>query len=92
MKPYEELTRLGRLRRLRKLAETALEEYGMADAILTFQHYGGNVIFRVDVPAPVSYIETHEYFVPNRYNLRILTMNNPKFTQSELDLGGYPAQ
>lgn len=84
MKPYEELTRLGRLRRLRKLAEAALEEYGMADATLTFQHYGGNVIFRVDLPNPVSVKETYEYYIPNRYNLRILTMNNPQFTQSEL--------
>jgi len=84
MKPYEELTRLGRLRRLRKLAEIALEKYGISDANLTFQHYGGNVIFRVDVPAPVSSIDECEYFIPNRYNLRILTMNNPQFTQSEL--------
>ena len=84
MKPYEELTRLGRLRRLRKLAEIALEKYGISDGILTFQHYGGNVIFRVDVTAPVSSIEACEYYLPNRYNLRILSMNNPQFTQSEL--------
>ena len=52
MKPYDELTRTGRLRRLRKLAEVALWEYGLSDARLTFQHYEGNVIFRVDVPGP----------------------------------------
>ena len=83
MKPYQELTRLGRLRRLRKLAEIALAEYGLSGAKLTFQHYQGNVIFRVDVP-DTSPIQNIGPYVPHRYNLRILTMNNPAFTQSEL--------
>lgn len=96
MKPYDELTRLGRLRRLRKLAKIALAEYGLSDAKLTFQHYQGNVIFRVDVPN-TSPGQNSGPYVPNRYNLRILTMNNPEFTRSELawlavlrDEGGLP--
>ena len=84
IKTYQELTRLGRLRRLRKLAETALTHYGISDARLTFQHYGGNVIFRVDELDPVAPYNDGEFFLPNRYNLRILSMNNPQFTQSEL--------
>ena len=84
IKTYQELTRLGRLRRLRKLAETALKHDQISDAILTFQHYGGNVIFRVDVLDPVAPYNDCEFFLPNRYNLRILSMNNPQFTQSEL--------
>ena len=84
IKTYHELTRLGRLRRLRKLAEKALTHYGISDAILTFQHYGGNVIFRVDVLDPVAPNNNCEFFLPNRYNLRILSTNNPQFTQSEL--------
>jgi Ser/Thr protein kinase RdoA (MazF antagonist) len=82
MKNYNELTRLGQLRRMRKLAEAALIEYGMSGARLTFQHYEGNVIFRVDIPGPSS--STNGWFVPNRYNLRILSMNDPESTLSEL--------
>ena len=83
MKPYAQLTRLGQLRRLRKLAETALVEYGLSDANLKFQHYEGNVIFRADMPGK-SLPKPDDIFVPNRYNLRILSMNDPKTTEGEL--------
>ena len=76
MKPYQELTRLGRLRRLRQLAETALVEFGLANANLTFQHSEGNVIFRVDVPGPKPDINGNDFYVPNRYNLRILSTSH----------------
>ena len=82
MKPYQELTRSGRLRRLRKLAEIALKHYGLDDARLTFQHYEGNVIFRADDPGPDTAEDS--IFVPNRYNLRILTTCNQKMIRSEL--------
>jgi len=84
MKPYNELTRLGQLRRMRKLAEIALAEYGLSGAKLTFQHYEGNVIFRVDVPGAAREGIKNGPFVPNRYNLRILSMNNPDATKAEL--------
>jgi Ser/Thr protein kinase RdoA (MazF antagonist) len=83
MKPYNELTRLGQLRRMRKLAEAALQRYGLSNATLTFQHYEGNVIFRVDVPGDDS-SSKYETFVPNRYNMRILSMNDPEATVGEL--------
>jgi Ser/Thr protein kinase RdoA (MazF antagonist) len=82
MKPYDELTRKGQLRRLRRLAEQALEDYGLGGAKLTFQHYEGNAIFRVDVDGPVQ--DECGIYVPNRYNMRILSMNNPEMTASEL--------
>ncbi len=84
MKPYNELTRLGRLRRLRQLAEVALEEYGLNGASLTFTHYEGNVIFRVDVPGPAPSGDEHCPYVPNRYNLRILTTSDAEAIASEL--------
>jgi Ser/Thr protein kinase RdoA (MazF antagonist) len=84
MKNYDQLTRLGQLRRLRKLAETALEEYGLTGATLTFLHYEGNVIFRVDVPGGPQTVPDGSPYVPNRYNLRILSMNDPEATHSEL--------
>ncbi len=84
MKPYAELTRLGRLRRLRKLAETALESYGLSGASLTFMHYEGNVIFRVDVPGPAPAQNGDSPYVPNRYNLRILSISDLDTIASEL--------
>jgi len=84
MKDYNELTRSGQLRRMRKLAEIALNHYGLSGARLTFQHYEGNVIFRVDVPGPPHEGNEDSLFVPNRYNLRILSMNDPEATLSEL--------
>jgi Ser/Thr protein kinase RdoA (MazF antagonist) len=84
MKPYNELTRLGRLRRLRKLAEAALEEYGLAGANLTFTHSEGNVIFRVDVPGPTPDQKWDDPYVPNRYNLRILATSQIKDVLGEL--------
>lgn len=43
MKPYDQLTRLGRLRRMRRLAQAALDRYGLTGARLTFFQYEGNV-------------------------------------------------
>ena len=48
MKPFEELTRRGRVRRYRQMAQAALAEYGIVDARLMFIRDAGNVTFRVD--------------------------------------------
>jgi Ser/Thr protein kinase RdoA (MazF antagonist) len=82
MKPYKDLTRRGRLRRLRKMAEIALKHYDLEDARLTFQHYQGNVVFRTDVPGPAG--SGNGIFVPNRYNLRILSTHDEAMIRSEL--------
>jgi Ser/Thr protein kinase RdoA (MazF antagonist) len=83
MKTYEALTRLGRIRRLRKIAELALLEYHLSEASLTFQHYQGNVIFRVDVPNTSTKPKTGP-FLSNRYNLRILTISDLDTIRGEL--------
>jgi Ser/Thr protein kinase RdoA (MazF antagonist) len=83
MKTYEELTRLGRIRRLRKIAEIALQEYSLSEATLKFQHYQGNVIFRVDVPEHSDIVETGP-FMANRFNLRILTISDMDTILGEL--------
>jgi Ser/Thr protein kinase RdoA (MazF antagonist) len=77
MKPYEQLTRLGRIRRLRRLAEKTLDSYQLAGAKLTFQHYEGNLVFRTDASTihDPHYIPDPAY-VPHRYNLRIHTSSN----------------
>ena len=83
MKPYADLTRLGRLRRLRKLAQLALREYDLPGAELKFLHYQGNLIFRADLPELPAEPVTGP-FLPDRFNLRILTMNDPEAIRAEL--------
>jgi Ser/Thr protein kinase RdoA (MazF antagonist) len=66
------------------LAEVALQHYGMEGANLTFTHYEGNVIFRVDLPGSVKTLDKHSPYVPNRYNLRILSTSNAEWVEAEL--------
>ena len=84
MRPYKELSRLGRLRRLRKLAEKALDAYGLMGSALTFTHSEGNVIFRVDTQGPKPPQPQLNPYVPNRYNLRILSTNQTQEVLGEL--------
>ena len=84
MKNYEELTRIGRLHRLRRLAELALKEYGFSNAKLTFLHYEGNIIFRVDTLKTPPVKRERNIFLENRYIMRILTTKNFKGAESEL--------
>ncbi len=72
MKRYNELTRLGQLRRTRQLAKAALEAYGLGEARLTFLRYFANVTYRVDMPGPVPQAIGPGSYVPNRYLLRVL--------------------
>ena len=72
MKPYAELTRLGRLRRLRQLAEAALKDYGLEGAPLKFFYSAGNTLYKVydpnaDAPQP----DDDGLFAPGQYLLRI---------------------
>jgi Ser/Thr protein kinase RdoA (MazF antagonist) len=84
MKPYSELTRLGRLRRLRQLAWAALEVYDLDGARLTFIQYEGNVIYRVDVTDPGSKHGGKSLYDKNRYVLRVLTTSDWDYARSEL--------
>jgi Ser/Thr protein kinase RdoA (MazF antagonist) len=48
MKPFEDLTERGQVRRLRRLAQVALQQYGLGIAQLTFVAYSENAVFRVE--------------------------------------------
>lgn len=55
MKSFDELTRLGRIRRMRTLAKAALMSYGVADARFHLVRQAGNTLFRVktsNLPSP----------------------------------------
>jgi hypothetical protein len=71
MKPYEELTYLGRVRRMRRLARVALEAYGLADARYKFVLQAGNTLYRVYDPRPVPTLTANGLFAEGQYLLRI---------------------
>jgi Ser/Thr protein kinase RdoA (MazF antagonist) len=84
MKPFRELTRRGRLRRLRGLARTALAAYDLAEADLSFIQYFENVIYRVDAPGPTFRPDGDSPYIPGRYLLRIHAVGDAESIASEL--------
>lgn len=71
MKPFTELTRLGRLRRLRQVAIAALTEYGLDHTELSFYRQAGNTLFRVyDKTQIYKKKEDSEFFEPGLFLLR----------------------
>jgi Ser/Thr protein kinase RdoA (MazF antagonist) len=71
MKPYNRLTHIGRLRRMRQAARNALEAYGVAEATLKLQLQAGNTLFRVYAPDLPLAQTTPDLFEDNQYLLRI---------------------
>ncbi len=84
MRPFRELTRRGRLTRLRHLANTAIEAYGLESARLSFIQYGENIIYRVDLPPSVKLTRDTDPYIPNRYVLRIHAISDADTIVSEL--------
>jgi len=84
MKPYTELTRLGQLRRMRRLAEKALDAYGMSEAHLSFLRYFANITYRVDVPGPIVRRGHPGPYLANRYLLRVLLSGHWEYAKGEM--------
>jgi len=84
MKDYHELTRLGQLRRTRRLAEAALDSYGLSGARLKFVQYSANIIYRVDVPGSLPVRGGRGAYVPNRYLLRVLYTDHLEGVKGEM--------
>jgi len=84
MKPFNKLSRSGRLRRFRKLAKHALDRYGLNGAKLTFLRYFANITYRVDLLDMEIHQETHNTYVPNRFLLRILSSRNWQYAKGEM--------
>ncbi len=82
MKPFRELSRRGRLFRLKEVAVIALARYGLEEARLRFIQYNENAIYCVDVPGPIA--TNHSIYLPNRYVLRIHAIDDSDAVSSEL--------
>jgi Ser/Thr protein kinase RdoA (MazF antagonist) len=70
MKPFEELTYLGRIRRMRQLARHALNAYDLTDMHLKFLRQVGNTLFRVNEAYP-TLITKPDVYAPGQCLLRI---------------------
>lgn len=71
MKPFEELTYLGGVRRFRQLARVALDAYGLAEARFKLIRVAGNAVFRVFAADPDPSRMQHELYQAGQYLLRI---------------------
>lgn len=84
MKPYDELTYLGRIRRMRHLAQKALSVFGLSNARIKFLRQAGNTIFRVydtnPEPGPQD-----DLYAPGQYMLRIHQPGYQSFDAIELE-------
>lgn len=69
MKSFDAMTRLGRLRRFRKIAKRALKTYGIKYTGLEFLTYNGNIIYRVNLPQNKK--KNNRLYNSNRYILRV---------------------
>jgi Ser/Thr protein kinase RdoA (MazF antagonist) len=83
MKPFRELSRRSRLSRLRKLAQTASQEFGL-EGSLHFIQYTENITYRVDVNGREAPLDDLNPYVHNRYLLRIHAMGDVEMIASEL--------
>ena len=71
MKPFKNLTRSGRLRRLRELAHSALRQYRLEFARFVLVRDAGNTLYRVYSSKIITRTEENELFIPDQYLLRL---------------------
>ena len=86
MKPLNELTRLGTIRRFRGLANKALGLYGLSHAHLEFLTIAGNILFRVYRQPRVPPRREDDPFEPGQYLLRIHDSREQKIDAIKLEM------
>ena len=70
MKPFEELTYRGKIGRMRKLAQSALNDYELGDIRISFLRQAGNTLFRINQVNP-GRLSKPDLYKPGQYLLRI---------------------
>ena len=71
MKPFNELTRFGKIRRFRQLASAALEAYELESAPFKLARLAGNAVFRVTASCKNHITADARPYEKDRYLLRI---------------------
>jgi len=85
MKPFEELTHQGQIRRMRRLVQCALNAYDLADIRFKFLRQAGNTLFQVNEANPTLITKANLY-APGQYLLRIHQPGYQAPTAVELEL------
>jgi Ser/Thr protein kinase RdoA (MazF antagonist) len=80
MKPFDELTRLGRIHRIRQLASAALPNFGVGETNLQLLRQAGNTLFRVRTSSLPRIDRSGDLFEEDQYLLRVL---EPGYQESE---------
>lgn len=86
MKPFGELTYLGRVRRMRRLAQAAMAAYGIADARLDLLRQAGNTLYRVHTPDLPAAKTAEDLFEEGQYLLRVHQPGYQETDALELEL------
>ena len=84
MKPFGELTRLGRIRRMRQLATAALMNYGVDEAHIDLVRQAGNTLFRVKTSNLPRSEAPDGLFEEGQYLLRV---HEPGYQEPEANHG-----
>ncbi len=71
MQPFDELTRLGRIRRIRQLALAAMKKYGVNEAHFNLVRQAGNTLFRVQTTSLPGIEASGSLFEEDQYLLRV---------------------
>jgi Ser/Thr protein kinase RdoA (MazF antagonist) len=80
MIPYDELTYLGRVRRMRQLARVALNDWGLGEARFSLLRQAGNTLFRVNAPGHRAAPAVEGLYQEGQYLLRV---HQPDYQASE---------
>ena len=86
MQPYDTLTRLGRLHRMRQLAAAALGQFGLHEARFDLLRQAGNTLFRVYTDELPDAAQAGDLFEPGQYLLRIHQPGYQEVEAIELEL------
>jgi Ser/Thr protein kinase RdoA (MazF antagonist) len=86
MKPFNELTRLGRIRRMRGLASEALKRYGITKANYHLVRQAGNTLFRVYTSNLPGVGSGSDLFEEDQYLLRVHEVGYQEMEAIELEL------
>lgn len=86
MKPFDEMTYLGKVRRFRELAGVALEGYGLTNSDFRLLRVAGNILFRVYDSSSKTLTQSESHYKQGQYLLRIHDHNEQPSEAIKLEM------